>query len=225
VALLEVPTTLRHVYVHNVVDLRLHSHQLWLNETARVGIPFTHFIYSEPFEGLVQADPNTFPPSNYPRKHVYKPPHHSADNELSPDAQASRILNLGRFDEGTFPHLLPALVYPGRGGSPITEAIGTMLQAERVQGLIYPSARNDILCNSEGDNIVDHSGWCFVDYGSVGIVPPIYRIIIDPALWCGQGLDIRNITAVNQAGSWELLGCTALTEQRHRKRVEDWYSK
>lgn len=225
VILLEIPTTVRQVHRQDVVDLRQPAHQDWLNERARFTLPFTAFVYSEPFDGLIPLDLDSFRPSDYIWNYEYKPPGHTADYKRSPDAPASRVLYLGAVDGGPFLYLLRALLYRGRGGSPITEAIGTMLRTEGAQGLIYPSTRNNVFCESEGDDVLRHSGWCFVDYSAFPMVQEVYRTIIDPEVWCRKECDIRIVSGGDRYASLEILAQAAWTQARHRQRVEDWYSK
>jgi hypothetical protein len=163
VALLEVPTSLRHVRLERIFDLRRLSSQSWLNERARDAILCTAFLYTRPFEGLISQDLRSIVPKDYPWVSRYGPPNEKPTDKIPSGAGASKVLRLDQFDQGTFADLLPALVTPGRGGSPVTEAIGAMLRNARARGLVYPSARNDILCRFEGDNVVEQSGWCFVD--------------------------------------------------------------
>ena len=102
-----------------------------------------------------------------------------------------------------------------------------MFRSAGAHGLVYPSARSDIVCRCEGDNVVEHSGWCFVDYSAFELARLLFRIIIDPILWCAQEpLDIYIKPAGEaDAGSWKIVGLTALTERKHLDRVNDWYSK
>jgi hypothetical protein len=128
-------------------------------------------------------------------------------------------------DKGTFTHhLLLALVAPGRGGSALTEAIATALRLAGTQGLVYPSARNDVYCVFENDEVVQSRGWCFVDYSAFKFALPQYRIIHDPVSWVGRDRLQLAVRPPNDryAGSWKLTGLKARTDAHYRALVEDW---
>ena len=63
-----------------------------------------------------------------------------------------------------FCDMLPSLMCPERGGADLTNGIGQMLRAGGVQGLVFPSARSDVLCEFENGELSRFYGWNFLDY-------------------------------------------------------------
>lgn len=63
-----------------------------------------------------------------------------------------------------FPEMLPDLMIPDRGGSDLDKGIALFLRKSGVQGLVFPSARSDVLCEFTDGQLSDFRGWNFVDY-------------------------------------------------------------
>jgi hypothetical protein len=62
---------------------------------------------------------------------------------------------------------LPSLIHPELGGDAFHDQLGATLLRLGYQGFVFPSARNDSLAVSVKDELVEHSGWNFVDYRNV----------------------------------------------------------
>lgn len=63
-----------------------------------------------------------------------------------------------------FPAMLPDLMTPDRGGSDFDKGLGNLLRRSGAQGLVFPSARSDVLCEFTHGQLSDFRGWNFVDY-------------------------------------------------------------
>lgn len=59
---------------------------------------------------------------------------------------------------------LSAMIFPELGGDSFHAALGQVLRERGYQGLVFPSARNDSRVVNAGGELVEHSGWNFVDY-------------------------------------------------------------
>lgn len=64
----------------------------------------------------------------------------------------------------TFVAMLPDLMVPDRGGSDLDKGLGNLLRRSGAQGLVFPSARSDVLCEFTAGRLSDFRGWNFVDY-------------------------------------------------------------
>lgn len=227
VLLLELPTRLRRIHLENVFDLRRESNQNLLNKWAREGSLFwTFFVYPRPLDGLPGIDLPAVIPQGYPFIWVYPPPT-DVPFEYPTNYFCSQALRFDETDACTFRYLLHCLVCPGRGGSPVTEAIGASIRMLGARGLVYPSARNDIYCQCQDDEVVSHSGWCFVDFDACGFPAPAYRVIFYPKLWVGReplsfGVPPEGWRATE---CWEIRGLRSRTQKRHTERIEAWYSE
>lgn len=63
-----------------------------------------------------------------------------------------------------FPAMLPDLMTPDRGGSDIDKGLANLLRRSGARGLVFPSARSDVLCEFTHGKLSDFRGWNFVDY-------------------------------------------------------------
>ncbi|WP_296705522.1 hypothetical protein [Algoriphagus sp.] len=66
----------------------------------------------------------------------------------------------------SFCEMLPTLMYPDRGGNDITDSIGFLLRVMKVNGLVFPSARCNVLCEFLDGKLNNFKGWNFLDYRS-----------------------------------------------------------
>ncbi|MDO9095369.1 MAG: hypothetical protein Q7U99_22350 [Rubrivivax sp.] len=64
----------------------------------------------------------------------------------------------------SFAAMLPDLMAPERGGSDLDKGLGNLLRRSGAQGLVFPSARSDVLCEFTHGQLSDFRGWNFVDY-------------------------------------------------------------
>lgn len=225
--LLEVPTTIETVRLENLFDLRRPESQQWLNRVLRDRTFLACFLYTEPFAGIpiVEERPVPADPAMYNFNYLPPTAKYRKGAPIPPEAVVSFALRTGPRDGGNFTDLLPMLMCPGRGGSPVTEAIGTMLRMAGARGLIYPSARNDVFCVFDQEKVVHHHGWCLVDYSAFEFARLTARFIMDPHLWrCVEHQDLYVMPPEDpHAGSWKILGALKHTEQRHRDAIEKWY--
>lgn len=60
--------------------------------------------------------------------------------------------------------LLPTLMTQERGGGMFCQMVGTWLRNHGVNGMIFPSVRNDPMVEVKDGQVVDWRGWNFVDY-------------------------------------------------------------
>jgi hypothetical protein len=60
--------------------------------------------------------------------------------------------------------LLPTLLSQERGGGVFGQMVGWWLRRHEVNGLIFPSVRNDPSVEVQGAQVIDWHGWNFVDY-------------------------------------------------------------
>lgn len=107
--------------------------------------------------------------------------------------------------------LLPFLLCPRRGGSPITEAIGWWLRSLGAEALVYPSARADVTVEVQEGRLVGSSGWCLVDFRRSASPPQRLWLIQAPDCWrylhdrVGIQMERRDKT---KSGSWAVVGNT-----------------
>jgi hypothetical protein len=71
-----------------------------------------------------------------------------------------------------FISVLPSMIFPEPGGEMFHAAVGQVLRERGYQGLVFPSARNDSRVVNVDGELVEHSGWNFVDYRGA---PPIRK--------------------------------------------------
>ncbi len=95
--------------------------------------------------------------------------------------------NCGKCPEMNFYALLLLLTYHPRGGSPITDAIGSWLREIGANALIFPSARTDIHLDIEDGTVKYFEGWNLVDFRDAPAPPKKLRIIQYPASY----IDLR----------------------------------
>ncbi len=155
-----VPYDVRPVTIERIVDLREAAVQQWLYSlVVKEGMPGVGYYY----------------PPNHIVTHLVvrgeRPTQSDKDLGLIVKHFGSGRLRwlpprpgwdwIPRDGPADFLGLLPFLVFPCRGGTPITEAIGRHLRRIGVGALIFPSARRDCAC---GENSQPYRGWNLVDY-------------------------------------------------------------
>ena len=205
------------VSIDSVIDLRRPEAQQWLFSHVRSGLPGVGYYYQ----------PNHLVPGLVVRGD--RPTASELTNALHhPDHDGHLIWYPPRTDwngkawDGSedFFGLLPFLVTPTRGGSPITEAIGRFVQSVGAAGLVFPSARADVSCEFDDRGDLKASrGWNFVDYRGA---PPVTRsswIIIAPDSWWGlsRHADVRR---GDDGRSWWIVGTAqSLWEEFQRRQA------
>lgn len=74
----------------------------------------------------------------------------------------------------SFFRMLPTLMFPDLGGHDVGQAIGIWMRLNRVEALIYPSARNDTRCVIKGGALDKAFGWNLVNYRGA---PPLRKAL------------------------------------------------
>lgn len=207
------PYQVEPVEVPMVIDLRLPGTQRWLYENVAYGLPGVGYYYqpNHLVPGLVVRGER--PTKSELRESLRQ---HGGTGELIWYPQ--RVDWEGGSWDGTedFLGLFPFLVYPGRGGSPITEAIGRWIQSLGAAGLVFPSSRTDVSCMlDDQESVTEASGWNFVDYREAPAPSKSVWIIVGPDSW--WGLPARtDVRKVNDGRSWFTVG----TAQTHLDQFE-----
>jgi hypothetical protein len=185
--------------IEKVIDLRLQSTQSWLYDLlTNSGMPGVGYYYSPNIlsERLVV---NGERPKTQPELSISN--YHGGSNRLvwlPPRPDWDRIPRDGPLD---FLGVLPFLIFPGRGGSPITEAIGRHVRRIGADALIYPSCRADVTATT-ASNTLSTAGWNLVDYRGATTQLLDAWIIVSPDSWWGlrSNADVR----VTRSGLWEV---------------------
>lgn len=182
---------LERVSIDGVIDLRRADAQQWLFEQIRAGLPGVGYYYppNHLVPGLIVGGER--PTASELRDSLHYPGHDGHLFWYPPRADWDGKPRDGSQD---FFGLLPFLVAPTRGGSPITEAIGRFVQSVGAAGLVFPSARADVDCEfDERGELVRSHGWNFVDYRGAPAVRRSTWIIISPDSWWGlpRRTDVR----------------------------------
>jgi hypothetical protein len=176
---IEIPYELRTEKLDHAIDLREPLTQTWLYECLHAGIPGLAYQYSgdRVSSSLTWAE-------NYPKE---------SDVDMKFWLGGSKkIITYGPCDSWdghyyggpeNFMGLLPYLILPVRGGSPITDYIGKWLRNNGVNALIYPSARNDVECVVENGVLTRATGWNLVDYRDAPTPHTEPCLIIAPDSW------------------------------------------
>lgn len=182
---------LERVSIDGVIDLRRPEAQQWLFAHVRAGLPGVGYYYAPNHlvPGLVVGGER--PTASDLRNSLHYPDHDGVLVWFPQRADWDGKLRDGSED---FFGLLPFLVAPTRGGSPITEAIGRFVMSVGAAGLVFPSARADVDCEiDECGDPASWRGWNFVDYRAAPAVNRSSWIIIGPDSWWGlpRRTDVR----------------------------------
>jgi hypothetical protein len=176
---IEIPYEVRTEKLDRAIDLREPRSQAWLYECLHVGIPGLAFQYSD---GRVSSTLSWA--ENHPKES-------DVDMELWLGGSKKLITYApcdswdGHYYGGpeNFLGLLPYLIFPARGGSPITDFIGRWLRKNGATALIYPSARNDVECVVDNGVLTRATGWNLVDYRDAPTPHTEPCLIIGPDSW------------------------------------------
>lgn len=175
------PTTLTELSLPQTIDLRLPRTQDWLASSIVAGLPDVMYgvgdkLYrglplqdgtdqewpiEKPFVSRRGLDCFSYPP---------RPDWDRRSQPITPD----------------FYGILPLLMFPGRGGSPLTEAIGRWVRSIGADAFVYPSARANVRCKIEDGKLTESWGWDLVDYRGSGRVDERAMIIWEPHSWAGM---------------------------------------
>jgi hypothetical protein len=230
-AVVSLPYEVESKTVDKVIDLRRPATQDWFAQSIFSGLPQTDYWYgSHAFvKGLRvgKSRPNV---SDYlDRQHDAA--RGNRGNTLVSFAPCSWWN--GEILQGpeSFIGLIPYLTFPAIGGSPITEAIGAWLRRIGANGLVYPSARNNIEVIVKDGEVKRSGGWNFVDFR--GSPPPedFRRLIFEPDSWSsleGYSEPDVAIEGSTSSGSWRFVGRADRTVgifRRHQLALAEAMSK
>ena len=72
------------------------------------------------------------------------------------------------------------------------------------RALIYPSARNEVVCFYNQETLVEWSGWNLVDYRGAPEPDLGLRLIVDPDSWwlLTPRMDVQSLLDPENRGSW-----------------------
>lgn len=175
-----IPTTLLDVSISRAIDLRLPRTQEWLVAHLLNALPSVAYTADGVlYRGLPLGDGHDIPwpiESRFTTRdgldafsYPPSPNREHASGSLSAD----------------FLGILEFLMFPTRGGSPLTEAIGRWLRFLGAEALIYPSARADVECVIEDGALKRWRGWNLVDYRGLDPIEERAMIIHEPNTWRG----------------------------------------
>lgn len=182
--LIEVPYVVSEVTIESVLDLRETASQTWLAESLAaermcVFCGSLQEVYTKESGHIVVLEDREL------RSIVGKP---AKGNE--------------------FLRWLPALLDPNPGGNSLTESIGRYLRTNKVNALIYPSARTNCgVLQSADKETCAYGGWNLVDYRNAPIQTFDASMYLDPIrmLKLGNGINLSAIKSGDHNGTWLLL--------------------
>ena len=100
---------------------------------------------------------------------------------------------------------------------------GCWLRQQKVNGLVYPSARCDCRVDSQGDRVLRSSGWHFVDYrGAHKVEAPrpfgwlAWDLVEAQAV---QGICAHVVVSNGNVCNWKLCGVTDRLNRRERSKI------
>ena len=201
----QMPYEIASMSLERVIDLRQFQTQQWLVDCLTTGIPGTRYLYSP--NAYVQAltlsgdrpkDSDQFDADFH--KGFFDPQDYKRFT-YPPRVGWNHVAHDGPHD---FRGILPFLVCAMRGGSPITDALGRWFRMLGAEALIYPSARNDVVCFYNHETLVEWSGWNLVDYRGAPEPDLGMRLIVDPDSWwlLAPRMDVRSLLDPEHRGSW-----------------------
>ena len=105
-----------------------------------------------------------------------------------------------------FCEMLPSLMSPERGGSDIDSGIGILLRRSGVNGLVFPSARSDVLCEYVDGELSRFAGWNFLDYREAPPLEMVQRMVFQDDWLTSFGETTVHLAPDDSpyAGSWRL---------------------
>lgn len=215
-AVVSLPYGVEQKTIDNVIDLRLPDTQAWFTKNVLSHLPKTVYVYDDAYVASLHVGRSR--PKSLKESDVEKI---KADGGLgktivsAPSAGWNGEVLLG---PENFFGLLPYLTFPDLGGSPITEVIGAWLRCLGANGLVYPSARNDLAVMITNGVMTSSGGWNFVDYR--GSPPPedVGRMIYEPDSWSYLDEGSEPEFATDQSGSWRFIGRSQRTAQVFRSQ-------
>lgn len=97
--------------------------------------------------------------------------------------------------------MLPTLLSQERGGGMFGQMVGCWLRKHGVNGLIFPSVRNDPSVELQGGQVVDWRGWNFVDYRDAP--EPYFAAFFDISDYWEENVRIGLGLGVGQLPDWD----------------------
>jgi hypothetical protein len=79
---------------------------------------------------------------------------------------------------GTFERILPQLMDITNGGNWVTDMLGAYLRSKGVAGLIFPSARCNVVAAVQNRQLVRSRGWNLVDYRNAADKPTPRKVVL-----------------------------------------------
>jgi hypothetical protein len=168
------PYAVESLRVANVIDLRLPRTQKWFYGNIVSGIEGLGYVYRDTVVRaglLVDLLQSLWKRRKFVRKYP----------KMLINAPYPRSVSLLDIDYPlNFYGLLPYILFRNSGGTSLTEALGGWLRELAVDGLVYPSSRNDVWCKVIEGKVEAYSGWCYVDYRGVNRPREVDRLIREP---------------------------------------------
>jgi len=209
------PYRLDRVKIDKIIDLRYPETQDWLYKEVKTGLQGTG-LYYRPNHLVSALTIRGDRPTESELSDKLKFP--DGTDRLMWYGAKSGWDEIARDGPENFFGLLPFLLFPGRGGSPITEAIGRSLILAEANGLVFPSARSDIECeHSPTGELVCSRGWNFVDYRDAPSPVKNSWIIIDPDSWWDLPVH-TDIRSGDDGISWWVVGTARSQFEEFRYR-------
>ncbi|RYY22216.1 MAG: hypothetical protein EOO04_16330 [Chitinophagaceae bacterium] len=147
------PYAVKHSEIDNVIDLRLPATRDWFYKKFVIG-DGTYFLKDYRFF----------------RQHKDKPQPESREGQKLVIIIQGYHENIKTTDPliDSFYKMLPALMHLDHGGFYETRGIGLWMRKNKVNALIFPSARTNVFVQIENGKLIDHWGWNIVDYRGSG---------------------------------------------------------
>lgn len=123
----------------------------------------------------------------------------------------------------SFPAMLPDLMAPDRGGSDLDKGLGNLLRRSGAQGLVFPSARSDVLCEFRDGHLSDFRGWNFVDYRNAPEDTFVPSMVYEDDWFSTFGQAEIHLAPDDSpyAGSWRVEGHEAQQRREMARRTAD----
>jgi hypothetical protein len=214
-----------------VIDLRRPATQQWVFEQLTFGIPHTLFGYENGYRtdivvrrtgdlltkrGPLERVSTTIEASRECKTAIFYPPLNTHDSRHV----VADVPN-------NFFGVMSYLLFPFRGGSPVTEVIGRWLRGLGAEALVFPSARNDVTVHIERGELLSSSGWNLVDFRDSPAPDDCIRHVKDTEGWRFLPPMSRLRTAPESSdyhGSFTLEGLASQQDRYLQAKYEDYYS-
>jgi hypothetical protein len=215
-AVVSLPYGVEQKTIDNVIDLRLPATHAWFTKNVLSHLPKTLYVYDDAYVASLHIG-----------RSRPKSPKESDVEEIKADGPLGKTVVWAPaagwngevlLGPENFFGLLPYLTFPHLGGSPITEAIGAWLRRLGANGLVYPSARNDLAVIITNGVMTRSGGWNFVDYRDSPPPEDVGRMIYEPDSWSYLEEGSEPEFAADQSGSWRFIGRSQSTAEVFRSK-------